>query len=159
MPRSLLHIRALPPCTRLFPALLVSSLPLGALAICPLPGTASPSGRLSSPVTACGSTQQMRAPGYYLPPKPALPSPGSPRAGAGNLLDLNTATLEQLTALPGMGRVYAQRVLAGRPYHAKNQLVRRGILPASAYERIAGYVTAHRATAVPPKVVAAGVAR
>jgi DNA uptake protein ComE-like DNA-binding protein len=59
-------------------------------------------------------------------------------------LDLNTATLDQLKALPGMGVVYAQRVIAGRPYSAKNQLVTRGIIPRETYEKLQALVVAHR---------------
>jgi DNA uptake protein ComE-like DNA-binding protein len=59
-------------------------------------------------------------------------------------LDLNTATLEQLKTLPGMGVVYARRVIAGRPYTAKNQLVTRGILPRETYEKLQALVVAHR---------------
>jgi hypothetical protein len=40
--------------------------------------------------------------------------------------------------------VYAQRVIAGRPYTAKNQLVTRGILPRDTYEKLQALVVAHR---------------
>lgn len=60
------------------------------------------------------------------------------------LLDINTATAAELSALPGMGAAYTQRVIAGRPYSAKNQLVQRGILPESAYTKIKEYIIAHR---------------
>ncbi|SEG61967.1 Helix-hairpin-helix motif-containing protein [Bryocella elongata] len=93
-----------------------------------------------------GGTQEMRPPGYYLPP-PAARSPAGGHVAPGGLLDLNTATFEQLKALPGMGAEYARRIIAGRPYHAKNSLVRRGILPTAAYERIRDRIVAHRATA------------
>jgi len=65
------------------------------------------------------------------------------RAGDG-LVDLNAASFQQLRALPGMGDEYVRRVVAGRPYTAKNQLVTRGVLPQSEYERIAPLVVAHR---------------
>lgn len=61
-----------------------------------------------------------------------------------DLLDINTATAAQLKALPGMGDAYVQRVIAGRPYTAKNQLTTRGILPQSAYEKIKLLIIAHR---------------
>ena len=61
------------------------------------------------------------------------------------LLDLNTAEASQLQQLPGMGANYAKRILEGRPYSAKNQLVARGVLPQAAYERIKDDVVAHRA--------------
>jgi competence protein ComEA len=65
-------------------------------------------------------------------------------AASKELLDINTATAEELKALPGMGVVYVQRVIAGRPYSAKSQLVQRGILPENAYERIRDSIIAHR---------------
>lgn len=61
-----------------------------------------------------------------------------------DLLDLNTATPEQLQALPGMGAAYVRRILEGRPYTAKNQLLTRGVLPPTAYEVIRDRVVAHR---------------
>jgi DNA uptake protein ComE-like DNA-binding protein len=60
------------------------------------------------------------------------------------LLDINTATAAQLKALPGMGDEYVRRIIAGRPYTAKNQLTTRGIIPQSAYEQIRELIIAHR---------------
>ena len=65
-------------------------------------------------------------------------------AASEDLLDINTATEVQLRALPGMGDAYVKRIVAGRPYSAKNQLTMRGILPAGAYEEIKGLIIAHR---------------
>jgi DNA uptake protein ComE-like DNA-binding protein len=65
-------------------------------------------------------------------------------AASKNLLDINTATAAQLKALPGMGDAYVQRVIAGRPYTAKNQLTTRGILPQAEYEQIKEQIIAHR---------------
>jgi len=61
-----------------------------------------------------------------------------------DLLDINTATSADLKALPGMGEAYAQRVIAGRPYTAKNQLTTRGILPPAEYQQIKDQIIAHR---------------
>jgi len=72
------------------------------------------------------------------------PKPAAPPAAHAALLDINTATPEQLLALPGMGQAYVQRVISGRPYTAKNQLVSRGILPETAYEKIAQRIVAKR---------------
>ena len=65
-------------------------------------------------------------------------------AASKDLLDINTATEAQLKALPGMGDAYAQRIIAGRPFTAKNQLLQRGILPQPAYEKIKLLIIAHR---------------
>jgi DNA uptake protein ComE-like DNA-binding protein len=65
-------------------------------------------------------------------------------AASKGLLDINTATAEQLKALPGMGDAYVQRIVAGRPYTAKNQLTTRGVLPSAEYERIRELIIAHR---------------
>jgi len=61
-------------------------------------------------------------------------------------LDINTATPAQLKALPGMGNAYVRRIITGRPYTAKNQLVLRGVLPQAAYEQISSRIIAHRPT-------------
>jgi DNA uptake protein ComE-like DNA-binding protein len=69
---------------------------------------------------------------------------GEKIAASKDLLDINTATAAQLKALPGMGDAYVARIIAGRPYTAKNQLTTRGILPVAAYEQIKAQIVAHR---------------
>ena len=71
------------------------------------------------------------------------------RTEAGAPLDLNTATAAQLRALPGMGDVYVRRILEGRPFTAKNQLLTRGILPPEAYGAIRERVVARRPPRLP----------
>jgi DNA uptake protein ComE-like DNA-binding protein len=80
------------------------------------------------------------------PPASSKPQPtiAEKIAASKNLLDLNTASLDELKALPGMGTAYAQRIIDGRPYTAKNQLVQRGILPAGTYDGIKDRIVAHR---------------
>jgi competence protein ComEA len=86
-------------------------------------------------VGACAQTVTTAAP---------QPTIAEKIAASKELLDINTATPIQLRALPGMGDAYVQRVIAGRPYTAKNQLTTRGILPAAAYEQIKALIIAHR---------------
>ncbi len=59
-------------------------------------------------------------------------------------LDINTATESQLKALPGVGDVYAKRIISNRPYSSKDQLVSKGALPQGVYDKVKGQLVAHR---------------
>ncbi len=60
------------------------------------------------------------------------------------MLDLNTATEKELEALPGIGDAYAAKIIAGRPYSAKNELTQKGIVSGAAYEKIKNRVVARQ---------------
>jgi len=61
-------------------------------------------------------------------------------------LDIKSASKDKLDALPGIGDALAQKIVAGRPYRTKRDLVTRKIIPQSTYEKIKDRIIAHRST-------------
>jgi len=66
------------------------------------------------------------------PPKPPAPA----------LIDINSATKEQLMTLKGIGEAYSDKIIAGRPYKTKTELKTRKIIPTATYTKIASLIIA-----------------
>jgi competence protein ComEA len=60
------------------------------------------------------------------------------------LIDINSASQDELDALPGIGKAYSKKIIDNRPYQSKNQLVSKGVLPKSVYDGIKDRVVARQ---------------
>ena len=115
-------------------ALLAPSLAFAQSAPVTVPTAPSP----SAPPTSAPSTSKPTAPAATRAPATVAP------AGKVELLDINSATPEQLDALPGVGAVRTAAIIKGRPYKGKDELVQKGILPKNIYAAIKDKIIARQ---------------
>jgi DNA uptake protein ComE-like DNA-binding protein len=75
-------------------------------------------------------------------PSSAAGAKAQATAKTNELLDINSATKEQLMKLPGIGEAYSDKIIKGRPYARKDELVSKNVVPKATYEKVKDLIIA-----------------
>ena len=103
-----------------------------------LPALAQTTAQPSTTPNKPSAAQPMKPPAAT--PAPAAPAPAP--AGKAAVVDINSASAEELDALPGIGKARSEAIVKGRPYKGKDDLVNRKIIPANVYNQIKDRIVA-----------------
>src|ERR1051325_7188012 len=99
---------------------------------------------LAGPALAQSKTNPPKSGTATSAPAPAAKKAGSTSTAAAKLIDLNSASKADLQTLPGIGDALSQKIIDGRPYARKDQLVTKKIIPQATYDKIKDQVIARQ---------------
>jgi competence protein ComEA len=91
----------------------------------------------ATPMMAQSPQPAAPAPSKMAPaPSKMAPTAAPAAAPKAELLDINSATVDTLEALPGIGKAYSAAIIKGRPYKGKDDLIHKKIVPQKTYDGI-----------------------
>jgi len=105
----------------------------------------------AAPIAAqTSSPSKSSAPATATAPSTAAPNEAPARSQVqGELVDINSASAEELDKLPGVGPARPKAIISHRPYNGKDDLVQRKILPQNVYDQIKDKIIARQGTRAP----------
>ncbi len=108
--------------------------------------TGAPAGSPAAAVKPASATIPTRPTHASKPTLATTTKPATAAAPASRAepVDINTATKTELQAIPGIGEAYSTKIINGRPYHSKDELTRKKILPAGVYAKVKDHLIARQ---------------